>query len=394
MSAHELVPEEWRKEMPASAARIGWILLIAGAAIVGGAYLLDAKRAAFNNIILFLFVTSIAGGALFLIALEYIAGAVWSVPIRRVIEFLAGLTPLLPLLAIPLLANLHDLFHWTHAESVAGDPVLKGKEAYLNVPFFLARFGAVFVLWNLFYFVFVRNSRAQDRSGDPRLTTRNIRLAAVFIPVFGITITVLAVDWMMSLEPHWFSTIFGVYYFSGTVLAGVAAVTYAAVRLHEKGLLPALRRDHFYSLGALMFAFINFWAYIAFSQFLLIWYANIPEESYWFMARWQNGWQYVSVLLIVVHFAVPYFALLTQDSKMDPRRLKLMALWILAAHVLDLYWLIMPTYSPEVTVGWMEVLFPVLAAGLGIAAFGWQMKRANLVPVKDPKLQRGMDFRL
>jgi heme/copper-type cytochrome/quinol oxidase subunit 4 len=143
-----------------------------------------------------------------------------------------------------------------------------------------------------------------------------------------------------------------------------------------------------------MFVFVNFWAYIAFSQFLLIWYANIPEETVWFMSRWQNGWEYVSVLLIIVHFAVPYFALLTQDSKMDPKRLKLMAIWILAAHVLDLYWLIMPTYSPQVTVGWMEVLFPVLAVGLVIVALNWQMKRWNLVPVKDPKLQRALNFRL
>ena len=394
MSAPVNIPEQWRRELPAGASRIGLMLLVLGILIVGGAYLVDAKRAAFNNIILFLFVTSIAGGSVFLVALEYIAGAVWSVPIRRVVEFLAGLMPALPLLALPLLANLHDLFHWTHPEAVAADTILKGKEAYLNVPFFITRFVAVFVLWNLFAYLFARNSRGQDSSGDPKLTTWNIRLAAVFIPVFAVTITVLAIDWMMSLEPHWFSTIFGVYYFSGTTLAAVAAVTYVAVSFHERGLLVPLRRDHFYSLGALMFVFVNFWAYIAFSQFLLIWYANIPEETVWFMSRWQNGWEYVSVLLIIVHFAVPYFALLTQDSKMDPKRLKLMAIWILAAHVLDLYWLIMPTYSPQVTVGWMEVLFPVLAVGLVIVALGWQMKRWNLVPVKDPKLQRALDFRL
>lgn len=394
MSVPFSAPDQWRKELPGAASRVGWILLVLGAAVVGGAYLLDAKRAAFNNIILFLFVTSIAGGALFLVALEYIAGAVWSVPIRRVMEFLAGLTPLLPLLAIPLLLNLHDLFHWTHPEAVEGDVILKGKAPYLNIPFFLARFAGIFVLWILFYHLFTRNSRLQDRSGEPGLTTRNVRLAAIFIPVFAITITVVAIDWMMSLEPHWFSTIFGVYYFSGTALAGVAAVTYVAVRLHEKGLLMPLRRDHFYSLGALMFAFINFWAYIAFSQFMLIWYANIPEETGWFMARWQNGWQYVSILLIVVHFLVPYFALLTQNSKMDPKRLKLMAIWILAAHVLDLYWLIMPTYSHQVTIGWMEILFPTLAVGLVIVGLAWQTRRWNLVPIKDPKLQRALNFRL
>jgi hypothetical protein len=388
------LPEQWRKEMPAAGVRIGWVLIAIGLLAVGGAYAVDAKRSAFNNIILLLFVASIAGGSLFYIALEYIAGAVWSVPMRRVMEFLASLVAVLPILALPMLANVHEVFHWTHPEAVAGDGLLSGKAPYLNIPFFVVRSAAIFLIWILFYLLFVRNSRMQDLSGNPGLTTSNVRLAAVFIPVFAVTLTILALDWMMSLEPHRFSTIFGVYYFSGTALASVSAITYVAVRLHEGGLLIPLRRDHFYSLGALMFAFVNFWAYIAFSQFMLIWYANIPEETVWFMTRWQNGWEYVSVLLIVVHFGVPYFALLTQESKMDPKRLKFMALWILASHMLDLYWLIMPTYSPEVTVGWIEIVFPLLAVGLCVVFLGWQMKRRNLVPMKDPKLLRALTFRL
>lgn len=394
MSTPTVSQGEVRKSLPESTVRLGWILLGAGLVVCVAGYLADPHRSAFANVILFLFLASIAGGSVFLVALEYIAGAVWSVPTRRVNEFLAGLTPLFPIVALPLLFNMHDLFHWTHTEAVADDPILAGKQPYLNVQFFVIRFLIVVAVWNLFYLLFTRNSRKQDATRDPKLTTINIRLAAAFLPLFAVTLTVVAVDWAMSLEPHWFSTIFGVYYFSGTALAAIAAATYVIIRFQEGGLLPALRRDHLYSLGALLFAFINFWAYIAFSQFLLIWYANLPEETFWFMSRWQSGWQYVSVLLIMVHFAVPYFGLLMQDAKMDPRRLKFMALWILFAHLLDLFWLVMPTHSPTVSLSWIDLGYPVVAVGLVIVLLASKVRRNNIVPIGDPKLERGLNFRL
>jgi hypothetical protein len=383
-----------RKPLPDRVVRLGWGLLLLGLAIFAAGYGIDARRAAFDNVVLYLFVASMAVGSVFLVALEYIGGAVWSVLMRRVGEFLAGLTPLLPLVALPLFFHLHDLFHWTHLEAVSRDQLLQGKSPYLNVSFFIIRFVIVVAVWTLFFLLFTRNSRKQDSTGDQKLTTWNIRLAALFLPLFAITITITAVDWAMSLEPHWFSTIIGVYYFSGTVLAGVAAVTLVVVYLSEAGVLQGIRADHLYSLGALMFAFVNFWAYIAFSQFLLIWYANIPEETFWYMTRWKNGWEYVSVLLIVVHFAVPYFALLAQDAKMDPRRLKVMAIWILAAHILDLYWLVMPTFSGTVSVGWVDLGIPLVAAGLPIVVLAFFMKRIPLVPTGDPKLERALKFRL
>ncbi len=387
-------PENTKRPMRPAVVRLGWILLALGVAVFLAAYALDGRRAAFDNVILFLFVTSLATGALLLIALEHIAGAVWSTPMRRIIEFLAGLTPLLPLIGLPLLFQMHELFHWTHVEAVAGDALLQEKSPYLNVPFFIFRFAGVCLLWILFFWLFTRNSLKQDSTGDQKLTTRNIRLAAVFLPVFAITLTVTAIDWGMSLEPHWYSTIFGVYYFSGAALAGVAVATLAVVLLMEAGYLPQLRKDHLYSLGALLFAFVNFWAYIAFSQFLLVWYANLPEETFWFMHRWEHGWQVVSIALIVVQFAVPYFALLPQEAKMDVKRLKIMAIWILAARLLDLYWVVMPSFGETITLGWQELGIPLVAAGLGIVLLGWKMQRENLIPVGDPKLARGLEFRM
>lgn len=384
----------FRKSMPERVVSVGWMLLALGVALVIGAYADDARRAAFDNTILFLFLASLAAGSVFLVALEYISGAVWSVPMRRVTEFISGLAPLLPLVGFPLLFQLHGLFSWSHQEVLSGDSLLQGKSPYLNVPFFIVRFGVVSALWILFFYLFTRNSMKQDETADQKLTTWNIRLAAIFLPVFAVTLTVTIIDWGMSLEPHWFSTILGVYYFAGTVLAAVAAVTVAVVYLLEAGYLPKLRGDHLYSLGALMFAFVNFWAYIAFSQFLLIWYSNMPEETVWFMKRWQNGWEIVSVLLIVVHFAVPYFVLLPQEAKKNLKTLKFMAIWLLFAHLLDIYWLVMPTYAETVSIGWMELGIPLVVVGLSIVVLSWNMSRHSLVPLKDPKLERALQFRL
>ena len=394
MSSSPLTKEGWRKELPGGARKAGWIILVVGLILCGLAYVIDPRRSAFNNVVLFLFLASIAGGSIFLVALEYVAGAVWSVPTRRINEFLSALTPILPVVVIPVFFNLGDVFHWTQAGAAAADPGLAGKAPYLNVPFFAVRLAIILGAWLFFWLLLMRNSLKQDTSRHPRLSVVNTRLSAIFMPVFGITVTVMAIDWSMSIEPHWYSTIYGVYYFTGTVLAGLATATYTIVKLQERGYLPGLRKDHLYSLGALMFAFVNFWAYIAFSQFLLIWYANLPEETFWFSMRWVHGWQYVSVLLIVMQFGVPYFALLSQDAKMDARRLKFMAIWILCAHLLDTYWMVMPSFDGHVPIGWIELAYPILGIGIVIVVLAACMKRYNLVPVGDPKLEHGFGFHL
>jgi hypothetical protein len=387
-----------KKEIPGVLSRIGYTLLAIGIILGALSFFVDSSRAAFNYLVMYTFLISIGLGSLFLIALEYIVGADWSVPIRRVVEFFAATIPFLLILVIPLLFNLHDLFHWTHSEAVAEDEILKGKAPYLNVPFFLIRVFVMIALWWLFYHLLTKNSRRQDESKDQKLTRNNIRLSAVFIPVFAITITVASVDWLMSIEPHWFSTIFGVYYFSGTVIAALAAVTLATVLLKEKGYLHSkITNDHLFSLGALLFAFVNFWAYIAFSQYLLIWYADLPEETFWFLQKWEGSWAVFSIGLIVIHFVVPYIALLTQPSKMNPKRLKFIAVWLLFAHIFDLFWLVMPHF-PEMSSGyvfsWIDLVFPIAAVGFLILVFNMKAKKENLVPIGDPKLKRGLDFHL
>ena len=387
-----------RKDLPSSISKIGIALLAVGLILGVVAFFVDHSRAVFNYLIAFTFMISIGVGALFLIALEYIVGADWSVPIRRVVEFFAAIIPLLALLVIPLLFNIGELFHWSHPEAVADDKILQGKAPYLSVSFFIIRVFVLIGLWSLFYFFFIKNSKKQDTTKDQKLTTINIRLSAVFIPIFAVTISVAAMDWLMSIEPHWFSTIFGVYFFAGTVIAALAAVTLATVLLKENGYLhPAMTNDHLYSLGALLFAFVNFWGYIAFSQYMLIWYADLPEETFWFMQKWEGSWAIFSIGLIIIQFLVPYIALVSQPSKMNPKTLKFISVWLLFAHLFDLFWLVMPEMeqmSGGYYFSWIDLVFPIAVVGLIILVFNMKAKKENLIPIGDPKLQRGLDFHL
>lgn len=387
-----------RKDLPASISKLGMGLLALGVVLGVAAFFVDHSRAVFNYLIAFTFLISIGVGALFLIALDYTSGADWSVPIRRVVEFFAAIIPILAVLVIPLLFNVGELFHWSHPEAVAEDKILQGKSSYLNVTFFIVRVFALIGIWSLFYFFIVKNSRKQDTTRDQKLTTKNLRLSAIFIPIFAVTITISAIDWLMSIEPHWFSTMIGVYFFSGVVIAALAAVTLTTVLLKENGYLhPALTNDHLYSLGALLFAFINFWGYIAFSQYMLIWYADLPEETFWFMQRWEGSWSIFSIGLIIIHFVVPYIALVSQPSKMNPKTLKFISVWLLFAHLYDLFWFVMPEVN-ELSAGysfsWIDLVFPIAVVGIIILVFNMKAKKENLIPIGDPKLQRGLDFHL
>lgn len=386
-----------KKELPAILNKVGLVLLVVGVLLGIIAFFVDTTRASFNYLVSYSFLISIGVGAFFLITLEYVTDAIWSVPIRRITEFLAAIIPFLAILVIPILFNMHEIFHWTHEEVVAQDNVLQGKASYLNISFFTVRVFAFIAIWSFFYFIIVRNSVKQDGSGEQNLTKINSKFSAIFIPVFAVSISITAIDLLMSVEPHWFSTIFGVYYFSGTVIASLAAVTIAAVLLKEKGYLPKVTNDHLYSLGALMFTFVIFWAYIAFSQYMLIWYADLPEETFWFLQRWEGSWATFSILLIIIKFVVPFIVLLSRPAKLNPKRLKYIAVWLLFAHLFDLFWLVMPG-MPGMENGyvfsWIDLVFPIAALGFVIFLFSMKAKKQNLMPVGDPKLERGLDFHL
>ncbi len=387
--------EYHKKEIPEKLNKIGLILVVIGLVLSILSYWADSIRASYNILIVFTFLISITVGSIFLIALEYAANAVWSTPMRRVTEFLSASFPLIVIFAIPLFLNIHNIFSWSRPDVVSGDTVIAHKTPYLNISFFTIRFVVMVAVFYIFYKIFTRNSLKQDESKDQKLTSINVKFSVVFMPIAAVLLALIATDWLMSLAPKWYSTIFGFYFITGVILAGLAATTFVVVSLNEKGyFIPALNNEHYYSLGALMFAFINFWAYIAFSQFLLIWYANIPEETIWFMARWQGNWKYITIALIFIRFVIPYSALLSQPSKMNPRRLKQMAIWILFSQIFDMYWIVMPNLSPGILFSWNELGFPILMVGMIILVFYYKAKKYNLMPIGDPKLQRGLDFHL
>jgi len=387
-----------KKNLPDKITKIGGILFAVGLLLGIAGFLADTYRASFAYLVSFIFFLSITVGSLFLVALEYAAGADWSTPFRRISEFFAASLPLLIIFVIPLFFNTGNLFRWSHADYINSDHMLQAKSAYLNTPFFVVRVLGILLLWLVFYFVITKNSRKQDSTGDQTLTKKNIRLSVIFIPLFAITITLTAVDWVMSLESRWFSTMFGVYLFSGIVWVALAVLTYTAIKLRENGYLhSAIKEDHYYSLGTLLFAFTAFWGYIAFSQYMLIWYGNLPEETFWFMQRWSGGWKIISILLIVTHFIVPFFSLLSYEAKTNIKRLKFISLWVIAMHFLDVYWLIMPSMTRNdhaYNFSWIDFVYPLIFIGLLMVVFSKMAQKYNLVPIGDPKLQRGLNFHL
>ena len=349
----------------------------------------------------FVFVWSAALGALFFVGLQHLVRAVWSVVVRRVAEMFAASIWLVALLFVPILFYCFShggasLFPWLDAEHVSHDALLQQKQPYLNLPFFAARAAAFFALWIGFAVFFTRNSLKQDVGrSNVESAVRMRKASAPFMLVFAITATFASFDWLMSLEPHWFSTIFGVYVFSGMVVTALALITITTIGLRSSGRLGSgvVGDGHLYNLGALMFAFVCFWAYIAFSQYMLIWYGNIPEESFYLVRRFEGGWLFVSLALGVVRFVVPFLALLSRSAKTNPTRLLWVSIFLLTGQLLDLYWLIMPQLHPDHPIlGWQELGPVLMLVGILILFVSHFLERHLPVSVGDPLFEESLRF--
>jgi hypothetical protein len=341
-----------------------------------------------------LFVLSIALGGLFFVLIQHATQAGWSVVVRRLAENAMATLPYLAVAFAPLLFGLGDLFHWSHADAVAADPLLRHKAPYLNVPFFLVRTVLYFAIWCGLALWYDRQSRLQDRTGEAELTRRMRRASPPALLLLALTTTFASFDWLMALQPHWYSTIFGVYFFSGSMVAIFAFLSLTSIALRRTGLLTdVISTEHLHDLGKFLFAFVVFWAYIGFSQFFLIWYGNIPEETVFFAARWNGSWRTASLLLAGGHFVVPFFFLLPRTIKRNSTALALAAVWLLAMHLLDLYWLVMPNLHPEgVAPDLLDLTALIGWIGVFVAAFGRMLQRRALVPLGDPRLPESLLF--
>ena len=368
-------------------AMASWIALLVG-------YLLEPRQFFFSYLFGFVALISIGFGAMFFTMVQHVTGAAWSVTVRRIMEGLMCTLQTGIFLFIPIVFGLHDLYEWTHADVVATDPVLSGKAGYLSDHFFLIRAAAYFLLWSLLAWLVYRHSVAQDHDYSLKHTRAMERISAPGMLLLFISATLASFDWVMSLEPHWYSTMFGVYVLSVGALGFFSAVILIALSFRASGYLRhSISDEHYHDLGKWLFAMVVFWAYIAFSQYMLIWYTNLPEETFWFKHREVGSWMTVSLLLVFGKFLAPLFLLVSRTAKRNLKLLGTMAAWLLFMTLVDVYYLIMPVLHKQgVSLHWLD-LAAVLGIGSVMGLWFWgRFKRTAIVPVGDPRLEECLNF--
>jgi hypothetical protein len=366
-----------------------------GAAVLLGFLAGDGfHRFLFAYLMNYAFFLSLALGALFFVLLQHVTRASWSVVVRRLGESLAAALPVLAILSIPILIGVPRIYEWAGTESGPADALIQHKAGYLNVPFFVARWVLYLAVWIGLSRYFRKSSLAQDESGDVALTLRLEKLSAPGLILYGFTVTFAAFDLLMSLDPHWYSTIYGVYFFSGGVAGFFGLLTLTALGLQRSGRLSrSITIEHYHDLGKMLFTFVFFWAYIAFSQYLLIWYANIPEETEWFAKRQAGAWGWMGIALIAGHFILPFLGLLPRSAKRRKPPLAFWSAWVLVMHWIDVYWLVMPEAGPggpsfhPVDIACLVGIGGFLSAAVVRAAQG-----RSLIPLKDPRLGESLTF--
>jgi len=332
--------------------------------------------------------TSIALGCLAILMLDHLAGGRWGIIARRTLEAAVGTLPALALLSIPVLFGVESIYPWAQPQVVAGDALLEHKAAFLNPTFFAARTALYFVIWIGFATLLRRLSLRQDETGEEHLAGRMRALAAPGLGLFCLAITFAAIDWIMSLDPHWFSSIFGIYFLGGLGVAGFAFLIVIATFLSRHEPLGGLfTRLHFHDYGKFLLAFVMLWTYFAISQLLIIWSANLPEEITWYIERAEGGWLWLSIALGLLHFALPFLVLLSADIKKHARRLMRVALFLLAMRWVDLYWLVAPTFHHHITIHWLDITTVIAVGGLWLMLFFRLLGQRSLLPINAPRVK-------
>ncbi|MFN0062168.1 MAG: hypothetical protein ACKVPX_06605 [Myxococcaceae bacterium] len=376
---------------------LGGLLGVVGlGATLGTAIGAHSQRAMFSYLWAFIAFLSIALGAMAWVLLEHLTRAAWSVVVRRIGELTMATLPLFALLWLPIATSgMHALYPWTHEN----DEILARKRWFLTEPFFHGRSLAYFLIWIglawLLYSQSVKQDTASSASERERLTRRLWRVSAVGILLYGLTQSFAAIDWLMSMQPHWYSTIFGVYFFAGSILSFFAFLALVSMGLQRAGVLKeAITTEHYHDIGKYVFGYTVFWAYIAFSQFMLIWYANIPEETIFYLTRLGGGWAPISYALPVLHFAVPFFFFMSRHIKRRRVTLALGAAWMLVMHLVDLYWLILPNFgehgASHFAPSWLDAAALMGVGGAFFAVFGRLLASRRIVAIADPRLPESL----
>ncbi len=369
----------------------GLLLTLAGGFVSG------PRRALFAYVVAFTYWLGIAIGALLLLGSLHASNARWSVVLRRFLETVPLVVPVFVVLFVPLVLGMRELYPWSHPATLEGEMLhaVEHKAAYLNASGFVTRAIAYFAIWILVAVLLRAWSVRQDSAGGVTLSRWQRRLGTGSLPFVAFAMTFAAFDWMMSLDPRFYSTIFGVYWFAGSFVSALAVVIIAATLTRDDpaGFGHHMNADHFHAMGKLLLAFVAFWGYIAFSQFMLIWIANIPEEVPWYILRINGGWKWIGAFLALFHFLVPFFVLLQRGVTRNPRRLAWAAAWILFVHWVDLYWLVMPHLFPDGPSPSLLDLFAFAGVGgVAVAFTVFLMRGVPAVPVKDPYLEDSLRY--
>ncbi len=364
---------------------------VAGLLLCVAGYILNRDQFLRSYLFADIFWTGMALGCLGILLLHHTVGGKWGMVIRRLCEAGARTIPFMAIFIVPVLLAMPILYVWTQPEA-AHNAVIQGKRAYLNVPFFIGRTVFYFAVWTLYAYLLSNWSAQQDRTDDSRLISRlNAKMRAVSAPglvVFTFTATFAFVDWIMSLEPEWFSTMYGAMFVVGQMLEAFALVIALVILLSRwEPIKQYVTPQHFHDLGNLLLAFTVLWAYLSFSQFLIIWAGNLPDEVPWYVRRLGQGWGWVAVLLVVFHFCLPFLLLLQRDIKRRANLLLKVCWLMLAVRMLDVYWVVEPSfYGNRVQIHWTDFVTPVAVGGLWLALFFWQLGTRPLAPLKDPRL--------
>ncbi len=361
-------------------AAAGWLATVFG-------YVTNPARAEQAYLVAFVFAITLMWGALFFVMLQQVTGSAWSVTMRRMAENIMAALPWGAALFVPVALSFGSLYPWARAATVAEDPVLRGRAVWMNPEFVVLRAAVYFAIWSLWSLKLYRLSTTQDDRPSLEAAKSAERWSAVGLPVSFVTVALASFDWLMSLDAHWFSTMFGVYVYAGAALAFVALLVLILLALRAAGVLKqAVNHEHYHDLGKWLFGLTVFWAYIAFSQYMLIWYANLPEETEWFRVRVAGNWRWVGLLLVVGHFLVPFLVLISRAAKRNLWVLGTAALWLLAMHYADLYWIVMP--APH----WLDLATLAATGGTLALAFWARLGKRALAPVGDIRFERALEF--
>jgi len=364
---------------------------VVGLALAGVGFAMSGLERFYQAyLVAYTFWLGVALGSMALLMVQHLSGGAWGVVMRRPLEAAASTIPVMAVLFLPIIPGMHDLYHWTHADALS-DPMIAAKAPYLNTTFFLVRVVLYFAIWIGLSQLLLKWSREQDQTGDPAITRKLSILSGGGLLLYALTVNFSITDWLMSVNPHWFSTMWGPLFMVGQGLGALAVTINVLVFLMASSPMNrVLTSHHFHDLGKFLFAFLMLWAYLSFSQFLIVYSANLAEEVPYYLLRWQGGYQYITTALIFLHFIIPYALLLSRDVKRGISRLRAIAAWLLLMRIVDHYWQVGPEFHGTLSVSVIDIALPIALGGIFLTLYAMRLKSMPLLPVHDAGLEKAL----